>query len=89
MTVDASSVYTDGYNSGKNSVTLSASGWSGNVNTITATNGESMKVTRYYSSATTVSSGDTVFVSYNGAMVNATYRSGGSTLRYISSVTVA
>lgn len=76
------------YNAGANDVTLSASGWSGNVNTITASNGKTMTVTRYYRTANTVSSGDTVFVSYNGMMVNATYRSGGSTLTYISSVAV-
>lgn len=83
-TIDVSSVY----DKGVNSVTLSASGWVSNVNTISASNGQSMIVTRSYSSATTVSSGDSVFVSYNGAMVNATYRSGGSKLTYISSVSV-
>lgn len=88
MTVNASGIYDAGYTAGEDSVTLSSSGWSNNVNTITASNGKTMKVTRYYRTANTVSSGDTVFVSYNGAMVNATYRSGGSTLTYISSVVV-
>lgn len=88
MTVNASGIYDEGYTAGEDSVTLSSSGWSNNVNTITASNGKTMKVTRYYRTANTVSSGDTVFVSYNGAMVNATYRSGGSTLTYISSVAV-
>lgn len=88
MTVNASGIYDAGYTAGEDSVTLSSSGWSNNVNTITASNGKTMKVTRYYRTANTVSSGDTVFVSYNGAMVNATYRSGGSTLTYISSVAV-
>ena len=88
MTVNASGIYDAGYTAGEDSVTLSASGWSGNVNTVSASNGKSMTVTRYYRTANTVSSGDTVFVNYNGAMVYATYRSGGSTLTYISSVAV-
>lgn len=87
-TVDATSVYNAGYTAGEDSVTLSASGWSGNVNTITASNGKSMTVTRYYRTANVVSNGDSVFVNYNGAMVYATYRSGGTTLTYISSVAV-
>ena len=88
MTVNASGIYDAGYTAGEDSVTLSASGWSNNVNTITASNGKTMTVTRHYRTANTVSSGDTVFVNYNGAMVYATYRSGGSTLTYISSVAV-
>lgn len=50
VTVDASSVYDDGYtdgynaNSGADSVTLSSSGWVGGVNTVTASNGKSLAV---------------------------------------------
>ena len=81
--------YSYGYDRGEASVTLTASGWSGSENVITASNGATMTVKKHYSSKTTVSSGDTVFVSYNGAMVYATYRSGGSSFSYISSVTVS
>jgi hypothetical protein len=58
---------------------------SDNTATITASNGESATVTatvnvyggRY---RTVVSSGDSVSVRYNGAVINATFQSGGSSI---------
>lgn len=43
-TVDASSVYTSGVNSGKSAVTLSAAGWVGSNNVVSASNGKSVTV---------------------------------------------
>lgn len=42
--VDASGVYTNGYNVGKADVTLTAAGWVGSSNVVSASNGESLTV---------------------------------------------
>lgn len=42
--VDASSVYSSGYSSGRSSVTLSSGGWSNGSNVVSASNGESLTV---------------------------------------------
>ena len=43
--INASAVYNNGYSDGEDSVTLSQSGWASGVNTISASNGESITLT--------------------------------------------
>ena len=80
-TVDAGDVYSSGVSSGKNSVTLTSSGWQGSSNTVRASNGKSVVVSLPQFSA----SGGTSFNSSNQTTV---YFSTASVSGYLASKTV-
>lgn len=80
-TVDAGDVYSSGVSSGKNSVTLTSSGWQGSSNTVRASNGKSVVVSLPQFSA----SGGTSFNSSNQTRV---YFSTASVSGYLASKTV-
>lgn len=80
-TVDAGDVYSSGVSSGKNSVTLSSTGWQGSSNTVKASNGKSVVV----SLPSFSTSGGTSFNSSNQTTV---YFSTASVSGYLASKTV-
>lgn len=80
-TVDAGDVYSSGVSSGKNSVTLTSSGWQGSSNTVRASNGKSVVVNLPSFSV----SGGTSFNSSNQTTV---YFSTASVSGYLASKTV-
>lgn len=76
--IDASSQYTAGSTSGANAVTISAAGWDGGVNVVSASNGKTLNVSL---PPFTVSGGDT-FTSEHKTTV---YFSGGGASSYLAS----
>ena len=79
--VDASSVYSSGVSSGKSAVTLSAAGWQGGSNVVSASNGKSVTVSLPPFS---VSGGD----SFNSSHKTTVYFSTASVSGYLKSKVV-